>query len=316
MNRNTLKMFGIIVKSNKGGKNLVFAGNRYYKNNDNADKQLTYWRCVKRRICNGSVTTTYFPKESLVEKLEVLKIGVKHTHETEEMKLQAEEIVRGIKRRAEAHPNEPPLKILQDEIGKVERDEVIMQIPERRSLFRTVNRRQSSQRPKIPKTLEELQILPPYDKTKSNQQFLQLDTGCDDDDRIILFYTNANLENLCSTKIVFSDGTFKTVPKPFLQLYTFHSEFHGHVFPVAYALTMRKTQATYVKILNHLSDHAKQLGQRFAPENAMMDYELAVVNAFKTVTPDTFVKGCLFHWSQSIWRQATVTYGLKVYKGI
>lgn len=47
---------------------------------------------------------------------------------------------------------------------------------------------------------------------------------CDDglDDTILIFGTPEIFSKMCDAKTLFMDGTFKSVPKIFLQLYTIH----------------------------------------------------------------------------------------------
>lgn len=312
MTRNLLKMFGTLVESAKKGKNLVFVGNRYYKNGNDVGKSITYWRCVKRTTCNGTVQTVYLHPSHTSNKLEVLKIGNRHTHEADEVERQVETVMRGLKRRAKENPNEQPLKLLRSELEKVENEEVLLKLPERQSVIKTIQRQQGQTRPKIPPTLEALQVVHPYNVTLSNEKFLQFDSGETDSNRILMFYTQAHLKQLCSSRVIFGDGTFKVCPKPFYQLYTFHTEVFGHVFPAVYALTMRKDEATYNTMLTHLKQHASEMNWNFSPSYFMLDFEMAAFNAVKRVLPNSIAKGCLFHYDQSVWRQASSTYGLKV----
>lgn len=186
-----------------------------------------------------------------------------------------------------------------------------MKLPERRILFRAINRQQNKQRPNNPRSLEELVIVSPYDKTLSNNQFSQYDSGVDDENRVIMFYTVEGLRNLCGSRFVFCDGTFKVVPNMFYQLYTFHTEVFGYVFPVAYALTMRKNEETYKLMFEQLKNHAETLHLIFSPEHVMVDFEKAAMNACTATFPNAVIRGCLFHWTQNVWRQV-VALGLKV----
>lgn len=317
MSRFVFNMIGKIVEANKKGYNLVFAGNRYVKNNDSRDQTLTHWRCYDRNRCNGTVSTVLFDTQHPVQEIEVKRIGLPHTHEPDELAREAEAIVRGIKRKAARHPNEPALKIVQEELSAIDTDDrrsqqVLMRVPERRLIFRTVNRQQNRLRPNIPLTREGLNIVAPYDTTLNGERFLQYDSGTEDVERTVIFFTEVGLRHLCRSRIVFADGTFKTCPKPFTQMYTLHGEVRDNVFPFIYALSMRKTQSTYSKILQNVKTHATDLHLNFAPQYIMIDYERAALNAFQTELPEAEIKGCYFHWGQAIWRKAVQTHKLKV----
>ena len=127
-----------VVPTNRGGKELIDEkGYRYHINRHSRDLEKTFWRCVNRSTCVGSITTTYI---NGTEPLKILNIGKNHLHEPEQAINKVNEIVRGIKRKAVSQPNEPPLKIIRDEIKDVTDNEVLALLPERRSLFRTINR--------------------------------------------------------------------------------------------------------------------------------------------------------------------------------
>ena len=138
-------------------------------------------------------------------------------------------------------------------------------MPERRSLYRAVNRAQNNQRPNIPQNLAEVVIADPYDKSSSGARFLQYDNQ-NPRNRIILFYTVEGLQHLCGSRQVFCDGTFKTTPRLFCQHYTFHGIILNQPFPLVYGLTTRKTRATYEEMLRHLINHAAELSYRFEPQ--------------------------------------------------
>lgn len=260
------------------------------------------------------MTTEYFEKQrNFTENTEisVIKLGKKHTHEMESGQVLADEIVRGIKRRAEQHPNEPPLQIVQEELQNVMDNETLVRLPERRTLFRQVNRIQNRTRPVNPRSLEELTFRQPYTETLDSKTFLQLDSGPEDQNRIVLFYTEEGLLKLCESRSIDADGTFKVTPRMFGQMYTMHGEVGGHVFPLVYSLTVRRTQESYERIFTHLRQHAIQLGKELKPERFVVDFELAAINSVKSIFPQTAIQGCLFHLTENIWKRA-VLHGLKV----
>lgn len=191
-------------------------------------------------------------------------------------------------------------------------EEVIHRLPERRNVIRTINRTQNRTRPPIPQELSSVEIISPYDRTITGDPFLQLDTGALSEERVIIFYSPQALEHLCHTNIILGDGTFKTVPKIFYQLYTLHGLVHGHIFPLVYALTNRKSQETYSIIFEHLKEAAGNSGLRISAEYFLADFELATLNAFAASFPHIQRHGCLFHHSQAIWRFAVQQCSLKV----
>ena len=76
-----------------------------------------------------------------------------------------------------------------------------------------------------------------------------------------------------------------------------------YTFPLVYVLCLRKFKATYKKIYDHIVNAALFIGLIFNPEMIMMDFKSAAINAALECLPSSVVKGCLFYFSQSLWRR-------------
>ena len=63
--------------------------------------------------------------------------------------------------------------------------------------------------------------------------------------RILIFISDRSLIELSKRRIWYADGTFKSAPKGFMQLYTIHGiNENGLAFPAAYILTQDRTADT------------------------------------------------------------------------
>ena len=151
--------------------------------------------------------------------------------------------------------------------------------------------------PPNPENLLQLKIPFEYTITHSNQDFLLFDSD-DGTERMIIFATRKNLQLLASAKQWYADGTFKTVPPLFQQLYTIHGVVHGVVLPLVYALMASRTEDRYTRLFAEL----KSLEPTLSPDTILTDFERAAINAFKENFPNSSQKGCFFHFSQSIFR--------------
>lgn len=216
---------------------------------------------------------------------------------------QVRTVVSAIKLRAREEPGVASETIIRAGLRNVVDPEVQLGLPERPTLRRLVNRAQNAARPVMPSNLVDIVIVEPYTTTTAGERFLQFDSGPGDEDRIFIFTTRENLRILCMSAILFADGTFKTVPNMFLQMYSMHGEFHGHVVPLVFCLTVRKNEDTYRRMYSELVRLCEQFHFRLHPTIVMQDYELAAMNAAKAVFPNAQIKGCLFHFSQSMWRK-------------
>lgn len=132
----------------------------------------------------------------------------------------------------------------------------------------------------------------------SGQNFLLFDSG-PNVNRVVVFGTEAALQLLVDNTDWFADGTFKSAPSIFEQLYTVHVNFHGNMVPVIYALLPNKTQATYEQLFGAL----KQQEPRLQPTTVMIDFEMTAKQAITSVFLQVALAGCYFHLGQSLWRR-------------
>ncbi len=74
-------------------------------------------------------------------------------------------------------------------------------------------------------------------------------------DRIITWATENNLDILKNSPVILCDGTFWVTPTPFYQMYTFHSGVAIHKsLPMVYNLLTDKKKPTYIKLANILRE--------------------------------------------------------------
>lgn len=292
----------------RNSKVLVDVDNGFRYTKIRSSDELTFWRCKNRDTCKGSVTTNHYSSPNLV----ITNVGHPHSHAAEDAEILMDRHVRGIKRRAMSNPNEPPAKIIDQELVSETNEEVLMRMPQRRNLLRSVSRYQNLNRPAIPSILNELEIIDPYNKTLEGERFLLYDSGVEDEDRLIIYATDDDLRRLCASEVVYCDGTFKCAPRLFKQLFTIHAVVFGEVFPLVYAITTRQNQATYVKIIEVLKERTEAFGLSFSPRFVSCDFEKATLNAIESELPQAEIRGCLFHFSQSVQRYGVLNCGLKV----
>ena len=134
-------------------------------------------------------------------------------------------------------------------------------------------------------------------KTTDKEHFLLFDCG-PSEETIIIFSTKQNLQLLLKSKNWYADGTFKTVPQIFVQMYTIHCVHLNNVIPAVYALLPNKTQQTYTEMFQAL----KSLQDGLNPTSIMVDFEKSAVNAIHQEFGETKVQGCFFHFTQSFWK--------------
>ena len=97
--------------------------------------------------------------------------------------------------------------------------------------------------------------------------------------RIIIFTTKRNLQLLSTTNFWYADGTFKTVPSLFNQLYTIHGVINNDVLPLVYILMSKRTESSYRKLFFEL----KTLESSLSPMTIMTDFEKGAINVLKKI---------------------------------
>ena len=101
--------------------------------------------------------------------------------------------------------------------------------------------------PKIPRILQNVKKDGIWSKTSDNQDFvLDQDVGL-----VIFFCSLRNLQILQRSQKILGDGTFKTAPKPFHQIYTIFSVVQDRKIPSLLALMSEKTEEAYQNLLEN-----------------------------------------------------------------
>jgi hypothetical protein len=126
----------------------------------------------------------------------------------------------------------------------------------------------------------EIEIPDSLSRTAKGKNFVLFDSEPADQERMFILGTRKNLKVLKSCKLCFIDGTFKTSPHLFHQLYTIHGMYKSEILPMVYGLLPNKTGATYERFFRQI----KSMEAGLAPETALMDFEAAVMKAFRVST--------------------------------
>ena len=123
---------------------------------------------------------------------------------------------------------------------------------------------------------------------------------------ILIFTTTENIRHLSRAKYWIIDGTFKTAPIIFKQLYTIHAPVGGtnhKIVPLLYALMTAKSEELYERLFQELNEMADREDIELKPDFVITDFEMAAINAVKSEFPGVQNKGCFFHLGQSVYRK-------------
>ena len=171
-------------------------------------------------------------------------------------------------------------------------------LPKLESLKRTIRcqRQVTNNVQPQPISLEDPEIPEQYKRTFKGDEFLIFDSG-PEFHRILIFGTHQNVEMLNGAQFWLDDGTFKTAPALFTQLYVIHALRGGpnpledrHLLPSLFVLLANKTEATYMRMWEQI----QILCHDALPTHLIVDFEKAVINSFQHFWPTTNIKGCFF----------------------
>lgn len=123
----------------------------------------------------------------------------------------------------------------------------------------------------------------------------------DGDNRIIAFCTKKAKKVMNEVHDFYSDGTFKSCPSPFIQLYSIHGDLgstvnHTNIVPLVYALMSDKKMESDIILFSMIKSQIPD----WDPKKYKTDYERAAMKAFTTVFPSVIISGCYYHFNHSI----------------
>lgn len=201
---------------------------------------------------------------------------------------------------------------------------VLSQLLEREALAKSMRRERRKNMPKNPTSLQELAEVPDkFKRTFLDEAFLLYDSRDDEDqdqddeprDRVLVFSTRRNIDLLCRSRTWFLDGTFKTSPSLFTQIFTIlglrrrrrnivHGYGEGLAVPLVYALLTRKTTEQYAAVLRVVQRALDEYNlTQCDPKRFTCDFEKSILNACADVFPAVDMSCCFFHLSQSLYRR-------------
>ena len=121
-------------------------------------------------------------------------------------------------------------------------------------------------------------------------------TVTEENEVAFIFGSDCMINKLTDSTHIQFDGTFKVVPKIFLQLFTLFIEFNGHTLPALHIRMTRKTENLYRTVLYSIHE----LLPNFIPTFAIGDFEPASRNALKELFPSITIIGCWFHYTKAL----------------
>ncbi|CAF2149893.1 unnamed protein product, partial [Rotaria magnacalcarata] len=151
----------------------------------------------------------------------LLKVNANHSHVIEPEKKEIRIFKQVVKERVTKESTPAP-KIYEAESTKmILKFSTIAILPSQREMSSSLNKARRLETPPIPDSqIFDIPYL--YTQTIRNEEFLCVDKFIKRKTRILLFASNEQLNLLFQNSIVLMDGTFRTCPKIFDQVFTIH----------------------------------------------------------------------------------------------
>ena len=267
---------------------------------DKNRNNIYYWSCEKRTTlkCHGRAIT------KLIEDQHYLQKTSEHNHAAEASRVNVIKTINILKEHAQ-QTNDQPVQIIQT-IAAHSSQEIYPYLPSHNALRQSIKRIRRVDFPTEPQSLEDLVIPENMQKTLDGSDFLIKDSTIGHN-RTLLFTTFDNIKHLEQSPFWIMDGTFKTVPTIFKQLYTIHGCVGGNdnsrILPLVYALMSSKSEECYKRLFEDLIDFSEEQNIDLQPQFILTDFEQAAINAIQAEFQDIQNKGCHFHLAQNVYRK-------------
>lgn len=293
------------VPSQRGKMKLVARGYVYRHSRTRGTNH--YFRCERQNCAGTAILREAASYDATTGRLEE---GLPHGHDPEEGRAAILKMKFAIRKEA-SKSAAPPRAIVQQHRQEIP-IKAAANLPSEDALRQMAQRARREGLPQEPTTRGEIVIPDSLSKTIEGDNFILADTfdpldgemGADDGDhRIIVMGTEDNLKRLSETNMWFIDGTFRTCPPQFQQLYTVNALVDGACFPLVFVLMPGKSQFLYRSLFTELKQAAQAADLELNPEYIMSDFELAAINAARLEFPDAKIHACHFHLAQSVHRR-------------
>ena len=289
-----------IGEGRRKGKILAYRGFIYQKNRMNAN--FGYWRCAEK-TCRAPLKTNSLDVNNPPARIDVLEVGDHHGHLPDIQEIEKLKVLNTIKSNVAANPTAPIKRMYDDTVSALQRQQNpldLEDIPIFEDISQTLKRKKTQNVPPIPATIDDVRFNGPWKETWDGQNNLM---HLDNNWGIAIFGTRKQTKMLRRAKTLYVDGTFRSAPHPYKQIYTIHAEVRGHVVTVATCLMLNKNTGSYRQVIQALKTAVRQVtGRRWRPTTIIVDFELAAINAFQSEFRNISVKGCYFHFNQALWK--------------
>lgn len=283
----------IFISTKRGGVSMLYNDRQYHRKKIYVNKN-SFWKCFTTKGCKGNITLN--SRNEIVNHSAHI-LGCLGDSGKNIIKKKMDDLKRKTSSNFESIP-----KQYNDMVRDLKNDgyDIIADIPK----FNSVKTGLYAERNKVVGA-KKLRFARALDVTvpKKYEKMLLCDYIDENKDLRLIIFCNDNMKTeIKNISHFFADGTFKSCPKGFHQLYTIHGyDDKTHIItPIFYALLPNKKTVTYKLLLKLIK---KQISD-FQPAKITLDFEVAAINAFQQTFPEIIFKGCYYHFNRCLWKKA------------
>ena len=236
---------------------------------------IRYWQCVKRAQCNARLHTVVVCDDT-TEVSEIDMSCTVHNHEPDDEQYIRSAAVATLREKIKSDPTRP-MSAIYDELAAQHTDDDLL--PTFNSVRSAMRRERAVGLPNLPKSCDKISTEGEWGQTADGKRFRLPVNNCNND--MLIFATDDDLACLSQCKTIYIDGTFKTCPSLFTQLFTIHGLYRDVVVPFVYVLLADKRADTYYRVINIIRDALAVLGCVFDPEIVISDFESGFIEAVR-----------------------------------
>lgn len=281
-----------IIPNNKGKNSIIYENYIYTEKRRNSN--IIYWRC-RNRPCICIVIT---PISYTIDTIPTIKSPHSDFCAANKNAVKAAEIVASIKERAK-NSYDSAQSIVDMVLRGMDARTVII-AGSTSALKKRIWAARAREHNPTPPSISLINIPLNKQLTHTGDQFYQYGPGIDgyQNDDILMFYDQKSINNLRRNTIWAVDGTFKTAPTMFFQLFTISYIRADFIFPSIYVLLVNKSLATYNRMWNIICSKNPLI----VPQTIIMDFEKASMLSIKRAFADVNIQGCFFHLKKNIFK--------------
>jgi len=283
------------------GKRLIDGSFEYSRTRYDDEGKKEYLHCSKRSLykCKATALVSWNEDSPVI-------VGLRNEHNHDNCLIEAQvNRIADLKVKETAGLPAVKPKMVLAEITKVVNKEVgpigLSALPNIKTINRRVARarKKASNAPKtIPKSFDEL-VIPPEFASIDGSEFLRIDKTLPGGLKLLGFFAPAQLDLLCKSEHSYLDGTFNVCTGPGIKLFSQMLIFQstgpvGNTVPTGYLLLPGKAQWIYEEAFRALRTDLRVP----PPARLNVDFELAMINAWKLVYPETRIQGCQVHYER------------------